>query len=133
MRALTVGMHPARQRELPQGRSRKPAAVRSGDVDVVLCGHTHIAEIIPVADIKIVNAGTVGQPEDGDYRAQCMVIENGDIRFDRVEYDFKELEEAYAASSMPEEHRRYYLESTRRGYGIHRGLRKGPFSAETSG
>jgi diadenosine tetraphosphatase ApaH/serine/threonine PP2A family protein phosphatase len=104
-------------------------ALQSSDVDVIICGHTHIASITPVGRKKIVNAGTVGQPEDGNYRAQCMVIENGELRFDRVDYSLDELAKACAASSMPDEHRRYYLESARRGYGTRRGIRLGPFSA----
>ena len=104
-------------------------ALQSTDADVIICGHTHIASITHIGRKKIVNAGTVGQPEDGNYRAQCMIIENGEPRFERVDYSLAELERAYAASSMPDEHRRYYLESACRGYGTRRGIRLGPFSA----
>ena len=45
--------------------------------DVVMGGHSHVAMIQHVGDKALVNAGTVGQPEDGDNRAQCIVIEDG--------------------------------------------------------
>jgi predicted phosphodiesterase len=35
----------------------------------------------------IVNVGSVGQPRDGDNRASCVVVEDGTVRFLRVEYD----------------------------------------------
>ena len=103
-------------------------ALRLAGTDVLLGGHTHIAMVLPVDDKFIVNAGALGQPEDGDPRAQCMLIEDGQFRFDRVEYDIAELERDYANSSMPEEHAAYYFNGSRRGYGDRRGIRLGPFS-----
>lgn len=35
----------------------------------------------------IVNVGSVGQPRDGDPRASCVIVEDGVVRFLRIEYD----------------------------------------------
>ncbi len=35
----------------------------------------------------VVNVGSVGQPRDGDPRASCVVVEDGVVRFLRVDYD----------------------------------------------
>ncbi len=37
----------------------------------------------------IINVGSVGQPRDGDRRASYVVLEDGEIRFRRLEYDIK--------------------------------------------
>ena len=84
--------------------------------------------ILPFGDRTIVNIGTVGQPRDGDFRAQCMVFEDGVFRFDRVAYDLVELEEDYANSTLPETLKQEWLDYTERGVVDVHGLQTGPFS-----
>jgi putative phosphoesterase len=96
--------------------------------DVIMIGHSHIAMIEKVGDKFIINPGTVGQPTEGDYRAQCIVIEDGQFRLDRVEYNLDELAEDYANSFMQKEHADYYLQSTRQGFVTNHGIRRGPLS-----
>ena len=103
-------------------------AVNCVDADVIICGHSHMAMIVPVGDKTIVNVGTVGQPRDGDFRAQCMVLEDGIFRFDRIAYDLTALKNDYVNSSLPEELQREWFNYTQRGLVEVHGLQLGPFS-----
>lgn len=105
-------------------------AVEHVDADVIVCGHTHMAMILPVGDKTIVNLGTVGQPRDGDFRAQCMALEDGKLRFDRVAYDLAELEDDYMNSTLPEAVKYEWLDYTKRGVVDVHGLQLGPFSQQ---
>lgn len=40
----------------------------------------------------IVNVGSVGQPRDGDPRASCVIVEDGTVRFLRVEYEIERVQ-----------------------------------------
>ena len=91
----------------------------------ILCGHTHMAMMLELCGETIVNAGTIGQPRDGDYRAQCVLIERGRVRFERVEYDLDALAYDYQRSAMPEEEKRKWLRDTRRGIVEEHGLGSG--------
>ena len=56
----------------------------------VVFGHTHIAfEREGPAGIELVNPGSVGMPWDGDHRASYAVIDGGDVKHRRVEYDWE--------------------------------------------
>ena len=97
--------------------------------DRVLCAHTHMAMIAEADGHLIVNTGTVGQPRDGDYRAQCMVIEDGALRFERVAYDLDALARDYENSPLPDPVKEEWLRYTRQGIVDVHGLQLGPFSA----
>ncbi len=97
--------------------------------DRILCGHTHVAMVREAATKLVVNAGTIGQPRDGDYRAQCMLIEDGAIRFDRVEYDLEALAHDYRRSPLPDDLKETWLRYTCQGVVNVHGLQLGPFSA----
>jgi len=105
-------------------------AAESRSEDCILCAHTHIAMDTNVGDTRIVNIGTVGQPRDGDYRAQCMVIEDGGIRFERVEYDLDALEHDYRQSPLDESVKKEWMRYTREGVVPAHGLQLGPFSQQ---
>jgi diadenosine tetraphosphatase ApaH/serine/threonine PP2A family protein phosphatase len=77
----------------------------------------------------LVNAGTIGQPRDGDYRAQCMLIEDGAIRFERVDYDLEALRGDYAQSCLPDDIKETWFRYTQQGVVDVHGLQLGPFSA----
>ena len=57
------------------------------DQDRILVGHTHMAMQLEIDGKLVANPDTIGQPRDGDYRAQCIVIEDGQIQYYRVDYD----------------------------------------------
>ena len=104
-------------------------AVAGSRASHVLCGHTHKAMIAEADGHVIANTGTVGQPRDGDYRAQCMVLDDGVLRFERVDYDLDALARDYAASSLSEPMKKEWFDYTRRGIVDVHGLQLGPFSA----
>lgn len=58
--------------------------------DFVCVGHTHIPMILELEHCTVLNPGSVGQPRDGDHRASYMVIEDGEVRSCRVEYDIEQ-------------------------------------------
>ena len=96
--------------------------------NALLSAHSHIAMVMRVGKRMIVNPGTIGQPRDRNFGAQCMLIEDGAFRFDRVKYDVAELVRDYQASSMPADDRQMWLECTRTGFIDSFGLQRGPFS-----
>jgi len=93
--------------------------------DVIVCGHSHVPMVTPFEDKTVINAGALGMPEDGDNRAQCFIIEDGMVHFDRVAYDLEAHADDYAKSHMPEEHADYYLRANRQGFVDSRGPRPG--------
>lgn len=56
------------------------------DADVIVVGHTHIQFDLQLAEKRVVNPGSVGQPKDGDSRAAFAVLEHGGIRLCRTAY-----------------------------------------------
>ncbi len=104
------------------------AALADCAADVILSGHTHIAMIEPFDGKLVVNTGTIGQPRDRDYRAQCMLYEDGRFRFERVDYDLDALACDYERSPLPDDVKRTWLDYTRRGVVDVHGVQLGPFS-----
>ena len=75
--------------------------------DVLAFGHTHRPWQRELAGIHFVNAGSVGRPKDGDWRAGYVVLEAGeagvgDVEFRRVEYDVARADAAIRGSGLPE-------------------------------
>ena len=58
------------------------------EADVVVCGHTHFHFRIQVGSVEVVNAGSVGMPFDAP-GAYWLLIDEGDIRFRRTDYDLE--------------------------------------------
>jgi len=75
--------------------------------DVVAFGHTHLPWHREVAGVHFVNAGSVGRPKDGDWRAGYVVLDVGNtlttVEFRRVEYDVDTAANAILASTLPDE------------------------------
>ncbi len=70
--------------------------------DLVFLGHTHIQMDREVDGKRFVNPGSLGQPRDGDNRAAYAVIEDGDIRFERMSYDIETVMEKMVEKDYPE-------------------------------
>jgi predicted phosphodiesterase len=81
------------------------AGMKAGDV--IAFGHTHRPWHREVEGVHFLNAGSVGRPKDGDWRAGYVVLEIGDcpvgVEFQRVEYDVEEAMRAIRASELPDE------------------------------
>lgn len=77
---------------------------RFGEARTCFVGHSHVPGVYPEGggylppgevpdgwdtsrDRAIVNIGSVGQPRDGDPRASFVTLDDGIVRFHRVEYD----------------------------------------------
>ena len=81
------------------------AGLRSGDV---LCfGHTHKPWHRAVDGVHFVNAGSVGRPKDGDWRAGYVLLDagEGDVRaeFVRVAYDVDRATAGVRQAGLPVE------------------------------
>lgn len=59
------------------------------DAEFLVIGHSHIPMNRKLGALTIINPGSVGQPRDGDTRADCGVFdtETGDVEFIRLDYD----------------------------------------------
>ncbi len=79
--------------------------VRSGDV--VAFGHTHKPWHRVVDGVHFVNAGSVGRPKDGDWRAGYAVVdvdsEGVTVTLPRVAYDVDRAANAILGSALPHE------------------------------
>ncbi|MWV41863.1 metallophosphoesterase family protein [Natrialba sp. INN-245] len=76
-----------------------------GEEDVLVLGHTHVQGVERYAEGIVVNPGSVGQPRDGDPRAGYAVVdlETMTVESHRVEYDVEAVQEAVAATDLPEQ------------------------------
>ncbi len=85
------------------------AGARSGDI--IAFGHTHKPWHRTVDGVHFVNAGSVGRPKDGDWRASCVLIEvqgaAPTVEFIRVEYDVERTMRAILESELPDEFAEY--------------------------
>jgi predicted phosphodiesterase len=90
-------------------RMAELAGARAGDI--VCFGHTHRAWHREVNGIHFVNAGSVGRPKDGDWRAAYVVLDLGgetpSVEFVRVEYDLARAVEGIRRSDLPDEFAEY--------------------------
>jgi putative phosphoesterase len=73
------------------------------DADVILVGHTHMPAVLRFGKKLVVNPGSVGQPGDGDPRAAFAVIEDGEPRLERVEYDVEAAVSALRRTDLAED------------------------------
>jgi predicted phosphodiesterase len=75
--------------------------------DVLAFGHTHKPWRREVGGIHFVNAGSVGRPKDGDWRAGYVVVsidpDHLDVEFIRVEYDVERAMEGIRSSGLPDD------------------------------
>ena len=71
--------------------------------EILVMGHTHVPFVRRLEKGLIVNAGSVGQPRDGDPRACYVVIETSDLSATivRVEYDTKAAAQAIIDAGLP--------------------------------
>ena len=62
----------------------------SSDADIIVFGHTHRPYVKVVDGVTFVNAGSVGKPKDGDWRACYAILDltaETPVEFVRVPYD----------------------------------------------
>lgn len=78
----------------------------SSSADIIVFGHTHKPYTKRVDDVLFVNAGSVGKPKDGDWRACYIVLDTSNhatpVEFIRVPYDVAREAAAIRASALPD-------------------------------
>ena len=59
------------------------------DADFLIIGHFHIPIDRKLGNLTIINPGSVGQPRDGDHRANCVLFDTEceKAEFLRLDYD----------------------------------------------
>jgi putative phosphoesterase len=78
----------------------------SSAADAIVFGHTHRPYAKLVSDVWFVNAGSVGKPKDGDWRACYAILDPGadpPVEFVRLEYDLERAIDAIRATDLPGE------------------------------
>ena len=83
--------------------------------DFLLAGHTHRPLMRTYHGMTLLNPGAVGQPRDGDPRAQYAVWDDGLVTFRRAAYDVAETVTAMEASGCPEEYLPGLIQGWREG------------------
>lgn len=77
------------------------------ELDVLICGHTHIPYCRQIGERVLINAGSVGKPKDGNPRAGYVLVslnENGvQAELRRVSYDVEAAAVAIEKSGLPPE------------------------------
>jgi putative phosphoesterase len=77
----------------------------SSDADIIVFGHTHRPYTKLMDSVLFVNAGSVGKPKDGDWRACYAILEPAapvPVTFVRLEYDVKTVAAAIRGSELPD-------------------------------
>lgn len=79
----------------------------SSEADLIVFGHTHRPYIKSVDGVTFVNAGAVGKPKDGDWRACYAVLDTAAaslVEFVRLPYDIgKAMRALREADGLPNE------------------------------
>jgi predicted phosphodiesterase len=67
----------------------------------VAYGHIHRPYVRPLGPLTVANCGSVGLPWDGDPRASYLLVDDGDPRLIRVEYDVEREAATLERSGYP--------------------------------
>jgi len=68
----------------------------------IVLGHTHVPFIRKINSKIVANAGSVGQPRDGDPRACYLIISEDGVEMRRVKYNIEEVYERILEVGLPE-------------------------------
>ena len=81
--------------------------INGEQVDILICGHTHLPYAKKLDRKFLINAGSAGKPKDGDPRAGYMIVtltENTvEPEIIRVPYDTEAMARAIEATDLPHE------------------------------
>jgi diadenosine tetraphosphatase ApaH/serine/threonine PP2A family protein phosphatase len=72
------------------------------DEALVVCGHTHHQFELRAGDRRVVNAGSVGMPYQGDAAAFWLLVEDGKPELRRTDVDVDALATALRATGYPD-------------------------------
>jgi putative phosphoesterase len=71
--------------------------------NVIICGHTHVQFDRMVGDRRLVNAGSVGLPYEGEAGIACWALLGPDVELRRAQYDIQLAVDALEASGYPDD------------------------------
>lgn len=87
-------------------RADAARSMRHMATPLLFVGHSHVPAIYghEGSPKRIVNAGSVGQPRDGDPRASFVIYDDstGDVSIVRVEYDIEKARKKIIDAGLPE-------------------------------
>jgi predicted phosphodiesterase len=93
----------------PDSFAREMIAIAGArSADTIAFGHTHLPWQRTVDGVRLVNAGSVGRPKDGDWRAGYAIVDFAKddgvtVEFVRVEYDVARAAAGIIESGLPAE------------------------------
>jgi predicted phosphodiesterase len=70
---------------------------------MVVCGHTHVQFDRRVGDRRIVNAGSIGLPYEGEAGVACWALLGPDVELRRARYDVQRAVEGLEATGYPDD------------------------------
>jgi predicted phosphodiesterase len=68
---------------------------------IAVYGHIHQPFIRKMAELTVINAGSISQSFDGDPRAAYLLVDQSALKLRRVEYDIEREIKAITASGLP--------------------------------
>jgi diadenosine tetraphosphatase ApaH/serine/threonine PP2A family protein phosphatase len=68
-----------------------------------VCGHTHVQFDRRLGDRRLVNAGSVGLPYEGEPGLACWALFGPDVELRRARYDVQRAIDALGASGYPDD------------------------------
>ena len=80
---------------------------KTAETDIIISGHSHRPMAKKCGNVRFINTGSVGRPDDGDPRACYAILEiSGSIkvRHYRVRYDVDRAAAAIRRNRLPEEY-----------------------------
>lgn len=90
--------------DTPRARFEELAPLAAADL--VVCGHSHRSFVRDAGGVRFVNVGSVGRPDDGDWRAEyaLLAVRDGtlDVEHRRVAYDLDATLAAVRDRGLPE-------------------------------
>ncbi len=73
----------------------------AGTTGTVVIGHTHHQFDRDLGDLRVVNAGSVGMAYEGDVAAYWALVDDGEPRLERTEFDVDRAIAGIRASGWP--------------------------------
>jgi putative phosphoesterase len=81
--------------------------INGENIDILICGHTHLPYMKDLGGKYLINTGSVGKPKDGDTRAGYVILtltENTvEIENIRIAYDVEMMAKAIEVTELPKE------------------------------
>jgi predicted phosphodiesterase len=71
--------------------------------NLVVCGHTHVQFDRRLGDRRLVNAGSIGLPYEGEAGIACWALLGPEVELRRSRYDVERAVEALGASGYPDD------------------------------